>query len=163
MNPVERLIQDLEIEEQFDDLVLSCPDKIPLIDEGNYDAIALACRRERRFRRDLLAFKFRIVSQGAAFGVVLPGYCNLDFGRGRGRKLPERSKLATWLRRIQAFDKQSSPKKLHLRIFGTYQFVVRVTTSRGTPETPLPIEEHYSTVTDILGITGRITGRGTGR
>jgi hypothetical protein len=162
MNTAARLIQDLELEERFDDLVLACPDKIPLIDEGNYDAIALACRRERRFRRDLLAFKFHIVSQGAAFGVVLPGYCNLDFGRGRGRQLPARSKLAVWLRRINAFAPEVSCKRVHLTTFGKFQFIVRVATSRGTVDHPLPTNEHYSQVTELLEVIGRITSRGSG-
>jgi hypothetical protein len=157
-----RLIQDPELEEQFDDLVLACPDKLPLIDEGNYDAIVLTGRRERRFRRELLAFKFRIVSQGTAFGVVVPGYCNLDFGRSPGRKLPERSKLAVWLRLINAFDPEVSYKRVHLTTFGKFQFIVRVATSRGTAEHPLPTNEHYSQVTELLEVVGRITSRGSG-
>jgi hypothetical protein len=158
------LIQNVERAEQFDDLMLSCPDKISLIAEGEYDAIVLSSRKQRRFRRDLLAFTFRIVTQCAAFGVVLPGYCNLDFGPGRGRQLPARSKLVIWLRRIQAFAPEISPKKVHLAIFGQFQFVVRVATSRGLDEQhPLPTDEHYSQITEILGVTGRITGRGTGR
>lgn len=163
MNTVARLIQDVERGAQFDDLVLSCPDKIPLIDEADYDAIVLSCRKERRFGRDLLAFKFRIVSQGAAFGVVLPGYCNLDFKRGRGQQLPARSKLAVWLRKIHAFAPEVSCKRVHLTTFGKFQFVVRVATSTGTAEYPVPIEEQYSQVIDLLGVVGRISDRGTGK
>lgn len=159
-----QLIQNVERDAQFDDLVLSCPDKIPLIAEGEYDVIVLSCRRQRRFRRELLAFTFRIVTQSVAFGMVLPGYANLEFGPSRRKQLPERSKLASWLRRIQAFAPEISPKKVHLAIFGQFQFVVRVATSRGLDEQhPLPIDEHYSQVTEILGVTGRITGRGTGK
>ena len=151
------------LEERFDDLTLSCSEKIPLIGEGDYDAIVLSCRKERRFTRDLLAFKFRIVSQGAAFGVVLPGYCNLEFGRRRGRQqLPARSKFGVWLRRIHAFAPEVSPNRIHLALFGKFQFVVHVATSRGTIEHPLPADEHYSQVSDILEVVGRITGTGTG-
>ena len=90
------------------------PRQVPLIAEGDYDAIVLSCRKERRFTRDLLAFQFRIVSQGSAFGTVLPGYCNLDFGRGRGRQLPARCKLAVWLRKINAFAPEVSYKRVHI-------------------------------------------------
>ena len=162
MNTATSLIHNLELEERFDDLVLTCPDKLPLIEEGNYDALVLTCRREQRFRRDLLAFKFRIVSQGAAFGVVLPGYCNLDFKRGRDRHLPERSKLAVWLRLINAFAPEVSCKRVHLKTFGKFQFIVRVATSRGTLEHPLPTNEHYSQVTELLEVVGRITSSGSG-
>ena len=156
-----QLIEGVESDQRFDNLVLSCADQSPLIDEGDYDAIALRCRKEQRFGRDLLAFKFRIVTQGSAFGLVLPGYCNL--GVSRGRQLPERSKLASWLRRIQAFAPEISSKKVHLAIFGRFQFVVHVATSRGTGDQLLPTDEHYSQITEILGVTGRITGRGSGR
>ena len=162
MNTAARLIHDLELEAQFDDLVLSCPGKTPLLDEGNYDAIVLACRKERRFRRELLAFKFRIVSQGGAFGVVLPGYCNLHFERGRGRQLPVRSKLAVWLRRINAFAPEVSCKRVHLTTFGKFQFIVRMATSRGTVDHPLPTNEHYSKVIELLEVVGRITSRESG-
>lgn len=80
------LLHDVDRDAQFDDLMLSCPEKIPLIAEGEHDAIVLSCRKQRRFRRDLLEFKLRIVSQGAAFGVVLPGYANLDFGPAVGNR-----------------------------------------------------------------------------
>jgi|CXWL01.1.fsa_nt_gi hypothetical protein len=158
-----RFVQNVEHEPRFDDLVLSCQDKTPLIAEGDYDAIVLSCRKQQRFTRDLLAFQFRIVTQGAAFGVLLPGYCNLDFGRGRGRQLPARSKLAVWLRRINAFAPEVSHKRIRLKIFGTFQFLVHVATSRGIDEQhPLPTDEQYSQVTDILEVIGRITRRGTG-
>ena len=164
MTTATRIIQGLELEDRFDDLVLSCPKKTPIIAEGEYDAIVLSCRKERRFRRDLLAFKFRIVSQGAAFGVVLPGYANLEFGTGRGKQLPERSKLGIWLYRIQSFAPEVSVKRIHVKIFGAFQFVVRVATSRGLDDkNPLPADEHSSQVTEILGVTGRITGKGSGR
>ena len=158
----EQLIGDVDREEQFDELVLSCPEKLPLIAEGEYDAIVLSCRKQRRFRRELLAFKFRIVSQGGAFGGVLPGYANLDFGPGRSRQLPVRSKLAIWIRRIHAFDHAIPLKRTPIKIFEQFQFVVRVATSTGPPDHPLPTSEQYSTVTDILSITGRITSRGSG-
>lgn len=158
-----QFIEDVESDSRFDDLVLSCQDKTPLITEGDYDAIVLSCRKQRRFKRDLLTFQFRIVTQGAAFGVVLQGYCNLDFGLGRGRKLPARSKLAVWLRRINAFAPEVSHKRIHLRIFGTFQFLVHVGTSRGIDEQhPLPNDESYSQVTDIVEVIGRITDRGSG-
>ena len=162
MNTAASLIQDVELEGQFDDLVLSCPEKGPLIAEADYDAIVLSCRRERRYRRDLLALKFRIVSQGAAFGVVLSGYCNLDFQRGRGRHLPTRSKLAVWLRRIHAFAPEVSCKRIHLKTFGKFQYLVRVATSKGTSQDPLPIAEYYSQVIDLLDVIGRITSKGSG-
>jgi hypothetical protein len=158
-----QLMQDVEQDERFDDLMLSCPEKIPLIADGEYDAIVLSCKKQRRFRRDLLAFKFRLVTQGVAFGVVLPGYANLEWRAGRSKQLPERSKLATWLRRIHDFAPEVSPKRVHLATFGQFQFVVRVATSRGTVEHPLPTDEHYSQITEILGVTGRITSRGSGR
>lgn len=158
------LLQDVDRDAQFDNLLLSCAEKIPLITEGEYEAIVLSCRKEQRFRRDLLAFKFRIVSQGAAFGVVLPGYVNLDFGPGPKKQIPARSKLACWLYRIQSFAPEVSVKRIHVKIFGAFQFVVRVATSRGLDEkNPMPADEHYSQVTEILGVTGRITGKGSGR
>lgn len=164
MNTSGAPIQDSELAGQFDNLTLSCAQKIPLITEDEYDAIVLSCRKERRFTRDLLAFKFRIVSQGASFGVVLPGYVNLDFGPGPKKQIPARSKLAIWLYRIQSFDQEVSVKKIHVKIFGAFQFVVRVATSRGLDENnPLPIDEQYSQITEILGVTGRITGKGSGR
>jgi len=156
-------LHNVDQDEPFDDLMLSCPDKIPLVADGEYDAIVLSCRKEQRFRRDLLAFKFRIVTQGSAFGMVLPGYCNLEFGPGRSKQLPERSKLAVWLRRIHAFAPEVSHKRVQLATFGQFQFVVQVVTSLGPLDHPLPMFEHYSTVTDIIGITGRITGKGSGR
>jgi len=148
---------------QFDDLTLSCAATPPLIAEGDYEAIVLSCRRGRRFRRDLLAFQFRIVSQGPAFGVVLPGYCNLDSGRGRSRQLPARSKLTSWLRRISVFAPEVSCKRVQLTIFGKFQFKVRVATSRGHVEHPLPVNEHYSQVVDLIEVVGRITSRGSGK
>lgn len=158
------LLHDVDRDAQFDDLMLSCPEKIPLIAEGEHDAIVLSCRKQRRFRRDLLEFKLRIVSQGAAFGVVLPGYANLDFGPGRGKQIPARSKLAIWLGRIQAFAPEMSCKRVHLKIFAAFQFVVCVATSRGIDEkNPLPTDEQYSQITEILGVTGRITSQGSGR
>lgn len=162
MNRAAQLTQDPQQKERTDDLVLSCPDKTPLIDEGSYDAIVLTCRKERRYRRELLAFKFRIVSQGAAFGVILPGYCNLEFERGRGRQLPVRSKLAVWLRMINAYAPEVSYKRFHLTTFEKFQFTVRVATSRGTVKAPLPTNEHYSQVTEILEVVGRITHGGSG-
>jgi hypothetical protein len=157
------LLQDVDRDAQFDNLMLSCAEKTPLIAEGEYEAIVLSCRKERRFTRDLLAFKFRIVSQGSAFGVELPGYVNLEFGPGRGKQIPARSKLACWLYRIQSFAPEVSVKRIHVNIFGAFQFVVRVATSRALGEKkPLPDDEHYSQVTEILGVTGRITGKGSG-
>lgn len=158
-----RLIDEGAHGGQFDDLTLSCAAKTPLIAEGDYEAIVLSCRRGRRFRRDLLDFQFRIVSPGAAFGVVLPSYCNLDFVRGRTRQLPAQSKLASWLRRINAFAPEVSCKRVRLTIFGKFQFKVRVATSRGHLEHPLPADEHYSQVVDLIEVVGRITSRGSGK
>lgn len=159
-----QLIQEVERREPFDNLILSAAEKTPLLAAGEYDAIVLSCRKQRRFTRDLLFFQFRIVTQCAAFGVVLPGYANLTFGPGRSKQLPERSKLASWLRRIQAFAPEISAKKVHVAIFGQFQFVVRVATSRGLDEQhPLPTDENYSQVVEILAVTGRITEKGTGK
>lgn len=158
------LLQDVDRDAEFDNLLLSCAEKTPLIAEGEYEAIVLSCRKERRFTRDLLAFKFRIVSQGAAFGVGLPGYANLKFVTGHGKQLAARSKLATWLYRIQSFAPEVSVKRFRVNIFREFQFVVRVATNRGLDEkNPLLADEHSSQVAEILGVTGRITSKGSGR
>jgi len=146
-----------KLEERFDNLVLSCADRNPLIEEGEYDAIVLSCRKERRFRRDLLAFKFRIVSQGSAFGLVLPAYCNCDFTHDRRRQVPSRSKLGVWLRKINDFAPEVSIKRVHLNTFSKFQFLVRVATSTGTKEHPLPQWERYSQVVEIIDVVGRIS------
>lgn len=137
----------------FDDFVISTPDLVS-IPAGDYDAICISCRKEHRFKRDLLAFKFKIAAHGAYFGQVLDGYVNLDFGRGKSRAVPTRSKLARWLRVIALFDQTVSTKHFRLSTFANYLFVVRV-----EPSDTDHVQESCDLVprvTDIVGVVGRL-------
>ncbi|HLZ34981.1 MAG TPA: hypothetical protein VKP13_13275, partial [Nitrospira sp.] len=64
----------------FDDLILAIEDASPLIEPGDYDAVALTCKKAKRFNRMLLAFRFQIASQGSSLGLIVPGYVNLPGG-----------------------------------------------------------------------------------
>lgn len=139
----------------FDDIDFAINDKPALIEPGEYDAIVTSCKRIRRFGRDLLAFTFRIVSQGPAFDAVVPGYANLTF---QHRKvIAGRSKIAAWLRRIHVYDHEVSPSRLKLRLFAEFLFRCRVeTTIHDSQQQPLSDEERYSQVTDIVEVIGRL-------
>lgn len=148
-----RLLSEAGIVEAFDDLVVSTTDLV-LIPPGDYDATCISCRKERRFNRDLLALKFKIASQGESFGAVLDAYVNLNFGRGKSRAAPPRSKLARWLRVIARFDQTVSTKRVRLSTFENYLFVVRVEHSDTNHVQELC--DSLSRVTDIVGVVGRL-------
>lgn len=148
-----RFLAESGISPAFDDLVISMPD-ILQIPSGEYEATCYSCRKERRFNRDLLAFKFKIASQGAFFGQVLDGYVNLDFGRGKSRAVPLRSKLAKWLRVIAQFDATVSTKQFRLSTFSEFLFVVQVETCNTDHDQEQC--ESLSRVTDLIGVVGRL-------
>ncbi len=148
-----RMLSEAGAVPAFDDLVISTP-ALANVPSGEYDAACISCRKERRFNRDLLAFKFKIASQGAYFGHVLDGYVNLDFGRGKSRAIPLRSKLSKWLRVIALFDSAVSTKQFRISTFGDYLYVVHVDTCNTDQDQEQC--ESLSRVTDIVGIVGRL-------
>jgi hypothetical protein len=148
-----QLLSEAGVVAAFDELVVSTTDLV-IIPPGDYEATCICCRKERRFNRDLLAFKFKIASQGEYFGAVLDAYVNLNFGRGKSRAVPTRSKLAKWLRVIAHFDQTVSTKRFRLSTFANYFFVVRV-----EPSNTDHVQEScdsLSRVTDIVGVVGRL-------
>lgn len=152
-----KLLSESGIVPAFDDLVISTTDEAPLVEPGCYDAVVISCRKECRFNRDLIAFKFRLVTQGQFFDAVLPGYCNLDFGRGRNRQIPTRSKLGRWLRVINRFDPSVATRRAPLSIFSQFQFVVEVgVTVQNYLQRPLTEPDCYAKVQEILDVVGRI-------
>lgn len=138
----------------FDDLIISTPEALPLVEPGEYEAVCVSCRKEKRFRRDLLALRFRLTSQSLHFGTILDAYINLDFGKGNTRKAPPRSKLAGWLRAIAKFDPSVNITKFKLSTFANYLFVVRVETSE--EDSSQSVCEPCSRVTQILSVVGRL-------
>ena len=152
-----KLLSESGVVPAFDDLIISTTDDAQLVEPGRYDAVVISCRKECRFNRDLIAFKFRLVTQGGSFDVILPGYCNLDFGRGRNRQIPPRSKLGRWLRVINRFDPSVSTRRFHLSIFSQFQFVVEVgVTALDHLQRPLSEQDRYSKVQEILDVVGRL-------
>lgn len=116
----------------------------------------MSCRKEKRFKRDLLALKFRLATQCQYFGIVLDAYLNLDFGKGGTRKAPPRSKLAAWIRAIAKFDPSINALKFKVSSFANYMFIVKVETSNENSD-QLPCEP-CSRVTQIVGVVGRLGG-----
>lgn len=151
-----RILQDAGLVPAFDNLVIYTPEALPLIEPGEYEAVCVSCRKEKRFKRDLLAFKFKLTSQCQYFGMTLDGYINLDFGKGNTRKAPSRSKLAAWLRTIAAFDPSVNVTKFHIATFSKYLFTVKVESSNENSQQKKC--EPCSRVTQILGVVGRLGG-----
>lgn len=151
-----RMLEEIGILPAFDDLIISTPRALPLVEPGEYEAFCVSCRKEKRFRRELLALKFKLTSQGEYFGVTLDAYINLDFGRGKCRKAPPRSKLATWIRTISKFDPSVDVTKFKVTTFSKYLFVVKVESS--AKDSDQRDCEPCSRVTQLLGIVGRLGG-----
>lgn len=151
-----RMLEGLGMVPAFDDLIISTPEALPLVESGQYEAHCVSCRKEKRFRRDVLVLKFKITSQCQYFGTILDAYINLDFGRGTSRKAPPRSKLASWLRVIARFDPVVDTAKFRLSTFGNYLFVVKVETSE--EDSTQSACEPCSRVTQILDVIGRVGG-----
>ncbi len=152
-----RLLQDAGLVPAFDDLTISTAEALPLIETGEYEAICISCRKEKRFKRDLLALKFKLATQGQYFGVILDAYINLDFGKGATRKAPPRSKLAAWIRVIGQFDPSINVARFKVSTFASYLFIVKVESS-GTDSDQRACEP-CSRVTHIVGVVGRLGGR----
>lgn len=151
-----RMLESIGMVPAFDDLVISTPEALPLVEPGEYEAHCVSCRKERRFRREVLLLKFKITNQCPHFGTILDAYINLDFGRGNSRKAPTRSKLASWLRVIARFDPSVDTAKFRLSTFGNYLFVVKVETSE--EDSTQSACEPCSRVTQILDVVGRLGG-----
>lgn len=151
-----QMLQDLGMKPAFDDLVISTPEALPLVETGEYEAVCISCRKEKRFKRDLLALKFKLTTQGQHFGMVLDAYINLDFGKGATRKAPPRSKLAAWLRAIAKFDPLISVTRFKVSTFANYLFIVQVESSR--KDSDQRDCEPCSRVTQILDVIGRLGG-----
>lgn len=147
------LLSEAGVSAVLDQITISTPDLVS-IPVGAYDATCISCRKQRRFNRDLLAFKFKIATQGAYLGQVLDGYVNIDFGQGKSRTVPTRSKLARWLRVIKLFDPAVSTKRFSLNTFGNYLFVVRVEPS--STDHVQGLCDTVSRVTDIIGVVGSL-------
>jgi len=145
-----------ESEPAFDDLELST-DPLPLVPPGDdYYVIVLSCRKTQKFQRNVLAFIFKIVSPGPGFGLVLPTFVNLP--AGRGRNLPARSKLASWLRVINAYDPSLNLKRLSLKIFSLYQFQATIdTVLTDRNQRQLRTHEQFSKIADLTAVLGRLT------
>lgn len=151
-----RILQDAGLVPAFDDLVISTPEALPLIQPGEYEAVCISCRKEKRFKRDLLALKFKLTTQCQYFGTVLDAYLNLDFGKGATRKAPPRSKLAAWMRAIGKFDPVVDVVRFKVSTFANYLFIVKVETS--TEDSTQSACEPCSRVTQIVGVVGRLGG-----
>lgn len=138
----------------FDDCAISLADDAPRVAPGEYRARVIACRRQWRFGRELLAFQFRLVSPGPFIGAVLPGYCNIG-GDGH-HEIPARSKLGRWVRLIKEFDRAISSTRIPLRLFSRYQFVVSVDLTRlDCNRRLLALHLQYPTVQDIVRVAGK--------
>jgi hypothetical protein len=138
----------------FEDFELVCDNTLPLIAPGLYDVVCLSARRTQKFRREVMAFIFEIASQGAHLGVQVPTYIN--FPRSKGRQVPPRSKLASWLRVIGAYDPTLNLKRVSLRIFGEYWFSARiVTVTHDYDGRALPAHDQYSKIDDLIAVIGK--------
>ena len=140
----------------FDDLIISTPAALPIVESGEYEAVCVSCRKEKRFKRDVLLLKFKITTQCQHFGTLLDAFINLDFGRGNSRKAPPRSKLASWLRVIARFDPAVDIARFRLSTFGNYLFVVKVETSK--KDSTQSACEPCSRVTQIVEVIARLGG-----
>ena len=105
-----QLLAEFSHAHRFEDIVLSIEPALPLIDSGEYDATISACRFARRFGRDLLAFTFRITTEGVAFGTEMQTFLNVKRDR-RGKVLIRpRMKLAEWIDCLHAFAPEVSAR-----------------------------------------------------
>lgn len=152
----ERMLLDAGCVSAFDDLVISTPAALPLVEPGEYEAVCVSCRKERRFKRDVLVLKFKMSSQCRYFGTILDAYINLDFGKGATRKAPPRSKLAAWIRAIAKFDPAINVARFKVSTFADYLFLVLVETS--SENSSQSACEPCSRVTQIVGVVGRLGG-----
>ena len=151
-----RLLDDVGLKPAFDDLIISTPKPLLLVETGEYEAVCISCRKEKRFKRDLLALKFKLTTQCQYFGMVLDAYLNLDSGKGSTRKAPLRSKLAAWMRAIAKFDPSIDVVKFKVSTFANYMFIVKVETS--TKDSSQSACEPCSRVTQIVAVVGRLGG-----
>lgn len=146
--------------QNFDDLSFSI-DGLPLVPAGVYDVVCLGCRKCEKFNRTVLLFTFQIASQGQWLGTVLPTYINYPVGKGhKGRCLPPKSKLAQWLRIIQAYDlAEMNPARINLSVFSKYQFEAMVETVTTSHDKIRVLREHEfsSKIAEIRSIVGRVS------
>lgn len=138
----------------FDDFVISLADEAQRVAPGEYHARVTACRRSKRFGRDMLIFTFQLAPQGRFSGASVPGFCNLpEVGQ---HEIPARSKLAKWLRVINRFDPSSSTRSIHIRVFAIYRFLVLVElTEHDWNRIPLAPNLRYPKVQDIVRVDGK--------
>jgi hypothetical protein len=136
------LLDDVGLKPAFDDLIISTPKALLLVETGEYEAVCISCRKEKRFKRDLLALKFKLTTQCQYFGMVLDAYLNLDSGKGSTRKAPLRSKLAAWMRAIAKFDPSIDVVKFKV----------------STKDSSQSACEPCSRVTQIVAVVGRLGG-----
>ena len=151
-----RMLEGIGMVSAFDDLVISTPGALPLVETGEYEATCISCRKEKRFKRDLLALKFKLATQDQYFGIVLDAYINLDFGQGATKKAPPRSKLAAWIRLIAKFDPSINVARFKVSTFASYLFIVKVESSgKNSDQRDC---EPCSRVTHIVDVVGRLGG-----
>lgn len=157
-----RMLDDLGLKPAFVDLTISTPESLPLVEAGEYEAICISCRKEKRFNRGLLALKFRLVTEGQYFGMVLDAFVNLDFGQGSTRNAPPRSKLAAWIRLIARFDPAINVARFKASTFSRYLFIVQVESSKKVASSKKGSEqqdgEPCSRVAQLVGVVGRLGG-----
>jgi len=142
----------------FDNLELSfAPEQLPLIEPGVHDVVVLGCKKAVKFDREILAFTFKVVSQGPWFECLIPTYINLP-PAGRGRTVLPRSKLATWLRVIHAFDPSLNLTRLNVRLFSLFQFRAEISTVVvDRNQQPLPANAQYSKIDRLIEVVGKVT------
>jgi hypothetical protein len=152
-----QLLAEFSSPHRFDEFTISVEPALPLIEAAEYDATIVACRFARRFGRDLLAFTFRIVTEGRAAGTELQTFLNVERDRKGKLKIRSRMKLAGWIHCLQLFAPEISVRSFSIKTFSQFLFLVSVrTVVKGHDQKPLPDEECYSTVDNIVGVVGRL-------
>ena len=119
---------------------------------GTYAAKVLEVKRQERYNRRLLHFRFSLVELGPNEGIRLDAFVPL----GDGGNVRRESKLARWSRILSDFSKDR-PDRVSLRRFREFLFAVEVrTVERDHQQRPLAECNRYEIVDQIIGVVGRL-------